>query len=58
MPLSIEPYADQAIMVGRPQVDGQAARVEHSMCFVKGMHHALVSDSSQRPGEDDAIERR
>jgi hypothetical protein len=26
------------------------------MGFAEGMHHALVRDSAQRPGEDDEIE--
>jgi hypothetical protein len=42
---------------GGTQVEQEAARVEDAMSFEEGMDHALMRDSSQRPGEHDCIER-
>ena len=42
---------------GGTQVEKEAVGLEDAMSFEEGMDHALMRDSSQRPGEHDSVER-
>lgn len=55
--IAIVDNSDTTMHRGGTQIEKETVGFENSMSFDEGMDHALVGDSSQRPGEHDRVER-
>ena len=49
--------SDAAMHGGGAQVNQKTIRSKDALGFAKGMDHALMGESSQRPGEHHDVER-